>query len=552
MSWRITFKDDQDNIIFDGEAQEMTDVYEVGGGGTTDLRQYPDYSVDPTGETEIDAYVNRFILMPSLATRDFIRLSTEDDYTNAMLTDERNGVRIVFNLSHSGTRHIVNFTSFQKYCGKNENNQDVWTELWTSDTSSVGGYWDSGQEGCIAFYHGIVTGKTSGSEDKESIGIQFVILSSGQFNPMSEAMFWEVNVFEPIYDYSGSYLPTDGNITIGGRGDGSYPSDPAERPDIDALNTYLGYGSTNGTGLTYYSVLHVSDIYEVFAKIYSNSYINVETRLKAMIDAFRIPFTSNPNGAGSNLTQIPVADVDVTVSNGMPPIVKRFAEVNFGVFDLSNYGWDDFNDFKNTRATLYLPFHGRVNIDINAIARGTIEVTTVCDTYTGNIVYWVYTTSMQAPREVLYGVYEGQSAVQIPIASTYTPNMMGKIMMGTSSAAMGIVGLATQNPAMAMTGGLGAISAGNALQEQSIDRSHMQDSAGSATSPLHIRLDIERREMLRTERYREYAGIPAFTTQKLKDLEGFVRVHSADYNGLKCEQSEKETIKAMLEEGIYI
>lgn len=549
MSWRLTFKDDQDNVVFDGEAQEMTQTYVIpsDSSGDTDLREYPDYSVDPTGDTKIQAYVNRYVFMPVLATENFIRLSTEDVYTNALLTDERNGVRIIFNLSHSGTRHVVNFTDFQKYCGKDENNQDVWTSLWAG-VGTVGGYWDNGQEGYIAFYHGTVSGKTSASANKESIGIQFVIFDTGNYSAMSPVMFWENNVFEPIYDYSGSYLPTDGNITIGGRGDGSYPSDPAERPDITSLNNYLGYGSSNGKGLTYYSAL-IGDVYDVFAKIYSNSYINLETRLKAMIDAFRIPFSS---AVGSALSNIPVADVNVTVTNGMYPITTRFVEVNFGVFDLSNYGWDDFNDFKNTRATLYLPFHGRVNIDINAIARGTIEVTTVCDTYTGNIVYWVYTTSMQAPREVLYGVYEGQSAVQIPIASTYTPNMMGKIMMGAGSTAMGIVGLATQNPAMAMAGGLGAISAGNALQEQSIDRSHMQDSAGSATSPLHIRLDIERREMLRTEKYREYAGIPAFITQKLKELEGFVRVHSADYDGLKCEQSEKETIKAMLEEGIYI
>lgn len=548
MNYQIIFKDENDNIVLSGSTNEMTQTFVITGSGDTDLRSYPDYSIDPTGGTEIETYVNRYVGMPVLATQDFVRLSTEDTYTDAVLTDERNGVRIGFNLSHSGTRHIVNFRYFQKYCGRDENNQDVWTSLWSSTSASVGGYWDAGQEGYIAFYHGNVDGKAAGSENKESIGFQFVIFDTGSYSAMSPVMFWEVNVFEPIYDYSGSYEPTTGNITIGGRGDGSYPSDPAERPDVSNLNFYFSFGSSNGKGLTYYSVL-VPDVYEVFGKIYGNSYINLETRLKAMIDFFRIPFVST---AGSNLMQIPVADVEITVTNGMAPITTRFVEVDFGVFDLSNYGWDDYNDFRNTRATLYLPFHGRVNIDINAIARGSIEVVAVCDTYTGNVVYWVYTTSMQAPREILYGTYEGQSAVQIPIANTYTPNLMGKMMSGASMLGAGALGLATGNFAMSGGAAVGLLTSAVDYKEQGIDRSHMQDSACAGNSPLHIRLDIERREMLRTELYREYAGIPAFTTQKLKDLEGFVKVHSADYNGLKCEQSEKEIIQSLMEEGIYL
>ncbi len=554
--YKIEFKDEQNNIIFSGDTNEMTQTFEIpaGSSGDTDLRKYPDYSVDPTGETKIDAYVYRYVGMPVLATQNFVRLSTEDKYNNAMLTDEQNGIRIGFTLTHSGNTHTVRFSYFEKYCGRDGNNQDVWVGLWSATSSSVGGYWDSSQgqdeEGYFAFYRGTVTGQTAASADKECIGFQFVTHRQGQFYAMSPVMFWEKNVFEPIYDYSGSYLPTTGNITIGGRGDGSYPSDPAERPDVDALNLYLSFGSSNGKGLTYYSVL-VPDVYAVFSKIYGNSYINLETRLKSMIDFFRIPFVST---AGSNIRMIPVADVEVDLgeNHGMAPITARFVEVDFGVFSLANYGWDDFNDFKNTRASLYLPFHGRVSIDINAIARGSIEVVAVCDAYTGNITYWVYTTSMQAPREVLYGVYEGQSAVQIPVANTYNPNQMGKIISVGASLGGAVAAGVTYNPMLAMASAVALSKSLTSGEERSVDRSHAQDTASSATSPLHIRLDIERREMLRTELYREYAGIPAFTTQKLKDLEGFVRIHSADYDGLKCAQSEKETIKAMLEEGVYI
>lgn len=547
-TYRFLFKYNGETVI-DAKSNECNPFILEGG-----YSDWFEYNIYDNGEpTVTTSWVNSWAATPSALSQNFYRLSTEltldDNGDGVWLIDEQSNIKIQFRLVHNGDIHTAYLQAFQKYVGVNGQGEDAWCPLWTIGQGTIYLSWDSnqGEEGYFAVYTSNVTDKT-GIGSVPSVGFQLCKRVNGQFTGNSDTIFWEDNVFIPVYDYRGSYEPTTGNITIGGRGDGSYPSDPAERPDVDRLNLFFSFGSANGKGLTYYSVL-VSDVYDVFAKIYGNSYINLETRLKSMIDFFRIPFVST---AGSNLTQIPVADVEITVTNGMAPIATRFTEVDFGVFDLSNYGWDDFNDFKNTRATLYLPFHGRVNIDINAIARGSIEVVAVCDTYTGNVVYWVYTTSMQAPREVLYGTYEGQSAVQIPIASTYTPNLMGKIAMGTGSVAMGIVGLGIQNPAMMMSGGLGAINAGTALQEQAVDRSHMQDSASSANSPLHIRLDIERREMLRTDLYRQYAGIPAFTTQKLKELEGFVRVHSADYNGLKCEQSEKEVIQSLMEEGIYL
>ena len=547
--YRLKFKY-QGNIVIDAVSNNMRTEL-VLEGGSSDYETFYDYSLDPENPVENNAYVNRWAVSPDTETYNFARIPTELEINDDFIVDEDNGIRLRVTATVSGDSRNFTISSFQKFCGINENDQEVWTELWNMGAGSIGQNYDVGlgESAYLIVYYGNVKGNY-GYPSVPSVGIQIRIQKTGSWINATDSLFWQDNVFIPIYDYSGSYEPTTGNITIGGRGDGSYPSDPAERPDVDRLNLFFSFGSANGKGLTYYSVL-VSDVYSVFAKIYGNSYINLETRLKAMIDFFRIPFVST---TGSNIRVIPVADVEVDLgeNHGMAPIATRFVEIDFDVFDLSNYGWDDFNDFKNTKATLYLPFHGRVNIDINAIARGSIEVVAVCDTYTGNVVYWVYTTSMQAPREILYGTYEGQSAVQIPIANTYTPNLMGKMMSGASMLGAGALGLATGNYAMSGGAAIGLLTSAADYKEQGIDRSHMQDSACAGNSPLHIRLDIERREMLRTDLYRQYAGIPAFTTQKLKDLEGFVKVHSADYNGLKCEQSEKEVIQSLMEEGIYL
>lgn len=492
-----------------------------------------------------------FVTPPHTDTS-FIRIPTDltldDSGIGVMLESKHHGIRIrMRNVLVGGTIHRTRIDLFQKIL-YDEHDEPVYQNMWTTGVA-LESDWDtsSAQAMFLAIYEGYGDFGVYG-DDIPCIAMQLQILDNGQMGYASGTCFWQENLFNPVPEPEQTYPPTAGNIQIGGTGDGFYPSDPAERPDITNLNARLSFGSTNGVGLTYYSTL-IQDIYEVFSKIYSNSYINIETRLKAMIDAFKIPFVSY---SGSQMTKIPVADVEVDVTFGMYPITQRFTQVDFGVFDMSQYGWDDWNDFSNTVATLYLPFHGRINIDVNSFIRGSIEILAVCDTYTGNISYWVYTKPMQAEREYLYGVYEGQSAVQIPITSTYTPNMMGKIMAGVGIATGGIVSAATGNIAGGIAAAGALVAAAPRSYERSVDTSHMLDSASNAISPLHIRLDISRREMLRPEHYREIASIPAFVTERLGDLEGFVKVHSADYSGLSCEQSEKEIIKQMLEDGVYV
>lgn len=539
-------------IVLEGESNELSNDVTISSGGESDNIEY-----EVSGEP-VTSWVNRGALTPASTTQDFTRLSTEmtigDDYTGEYIISEHHKIRLSFSLTHNSNQHNVYLRSFEKYCGI-EDEVEIWQQLWNGQ-GSISLSWDSTQEEAyFCIYHGIVNDKYGQSGGVESIGFQFRTRRQGVFETSSNVMFWQDNVFNPTPEPEETYPPTTGNIQIGGTGDGFYPSDPAERPDIASLNAILSFGSTNGKGLTYYSAHSFTEIYEVFAKIYSNSFINLETRLKAMVDAFRIPFANTDSGAvGQQMTVIPVADVSVHLESlfGMYPILKRYVQVNFGVLDMTQYGWDDWNDFSNTKATLYLPFHGRINVDVNAFIRGSIEIIAVCDTYTGNVTYWVYTKPMQAEREYLYGVYEGQSAVQIPIASTYTPNLMGKIMSNAGIFGGAIAAAATGHPIAAGIAGASLIATAPSALEQNVDTSHMLDSASNATSPLHVRLDISRREMLRPEQYREIASIPAFVTERLGDLEGFVKVHSADYSGLKCEQTEKEIIKQMLEEGVYV
>lgn len=549
-SFYLKFEDVNENVVLEGTTNEFTGTYTIpsDSSGDTDLDKYPDYNVDPTGETKVDVWVNAYIVKPTPITNNYMRLSTEDTYNSVTLTDKYNGIRITFSLTHSGNTHVASITSFQKYCGQDDQGQDVWTGLWTANPETMSGSWNSAseEEGYIAFYYGTVNGKTPQSQRKKSIGIQFIKYYQGNYLTMSRVYFWELSAFNPIPSPDDTYEPTD-NVRIGGRGNGNYPSNAAETPNIDLRNTYMSFGSPNGKGLTYY-ITEIEDLIKAFTKIYSSSYMNEEARMNAMIDAFKIPDLSYD---GQNIQHFWIADVSVSVNHSYI-MTTRFAQYDMGTVDLSNYGWDDYNDFKNTRASLLLPFVGRINISIDSIARGSIRVLAVMDRYTGNVAYWIYTRSMQAEREVLYGVYEGQSAIQIPFGGTHYVNMMGKFVSVGASVAGLFAGIAAENPLIVAGGASALVKSMTSLTEQGVDTTHQLSSTGAATTQYQVRLDIERREMLRPEQYRELASIPSFITIPVRQLDGFIKVHTADYSGLKCEQSEKEIIKAMLEEGVYV
>lgn len=352
------------------------------------------------------------------------------------------------------------------------------------------------------------------------------------------------DVFEGVEPYAPSYIPTDNNVTHGGTGDGTYPHSPAEGYDnfdslVTARNATLAVTMGNGQGLTYYQMSQYS-FRKCLAYIYGLSEdvqgYKAESRRAAFVAAYLLPCRLQPVTRRSFY----IADGAVTISNPADGyITNRLDHIPFGEISLANYGWDDFNDFTATSATLLLPFVGRIGIDINAIARGSIRLDSVIDICNGNISYWVYTSSMQAPEPILYGVYTGNCAIQVPVTGVYAGNVLDKIVNLGSSIING-------NP-------LGMIQTAIDLKTDiRVGRESITDTSSGSVTCYQPRLDIERQEMLRAGNSMEIAGLPGYVTAKLNTLNGFVQVADVDVSGLSCNQEEADEIKALLKEGVYL
>lgn len=399
----------------------------------------------------------------------------------------------------------------------------------------------------------------------------FVLQPIGNTNPinwtiLNTCRFYTSNIIEGFYELP-DYEPTNNNVRRGGRGDGSYGGTRPEEMDVETRNTYYSFGNHTGNGLAFYEIS-----LNAYAKFLNDSYslnfwVNPQRVMSCMVSCFMLP-VSYVGNKSANIQKVYCASSSFDVDESYI-IYDRFMSGEFTPVSLGQSGYDDYNDFVNTSASLLLPFVGRVDIDINAIARGELDVRWIIDVYTGNITYWIYTRGMDTEYAVLYACVTGNCAVQMPLSGYNRWNQSGLgMLVGVAAPAVTSYinsdfgndtrGIFTpmHNPLQdAVAGGIGGLA--NVATSQVQNMGHVSRAMNFNTNisilgAYECRLDIERLEVVRVEDYRDIAGIPAFNTQKVSSLSGFVKVHSAKWETLSCAQDEKEQIAELFANGVYM
>ena len=385
-----------------------------------------------------------------------------------------------------------------------------------------------------------------------------------------------LNYDEYIPDPEGDQTSTGTNVFQDGQGNGLGVSDPAEHIDLATRNTAFAWGGS-GVGLTYYKVTP-GDLRKIIAEVWGgifnmSSLINTDTIRNCIIGAFALPIGITGDTATSTVWvgNVPVNCNDTAYFITSSRLVAGTTDPMEPAERFTEDGWGDYNDFLHSTATLYLPFYGSVNVDIHTIARGSISVEIAIDQYNGNIAYWVYTTSMQAPNAepILYGCYTGNCAVEFPISGFgYSGNLLQKILNTGSSVSdgvgqigSGVVGIASGNIAGgASSAGGGAMSALSAIRSQIVDvftksvtnRGGIVDPMSACISPYDVTLQIRRARPLRPDPTRQIEGVPSATKIHLRDLSGYVKVKECNINTMTCPADEKMEILRMLKEGVYL
>lgn len=350
----------------------------------------------------------------------------------------------------------------------------------------------------------------------------------------------------------------------GGRGTGTTTryDDPERLSDsIAQRNSLFSFGSADGNGLTYY-VVSDSTLNQVLKFAYGWGLANDNQYLRtALVSACLIP------GAISTGGSIPIKVADQTAGVSAPVVNDRITmgesvSISWGSRD----GNGDFSDC-SVGLSVNLPFVGMINLDPSICfgESATIRIEYGIDSYTGNIVYWIYSTgNTEQSRPMLYGTYTGNCAISVPIVGGgNTGSFLQWVQNRTSSVATGL-----SSAVNLQSGGSGAIGAAGSYAtslieiarqnhpQVHIDRGGTVDPSAAAILPYAITLTLTVPTEVVADSFAYDMGLPCNVTFNVGNLLKYAGNHKYGAivldNIKSATRAEKEEIKNRLLSGVVV
>lgn len=241
-----------------------------------------------------------------------------------------------------------------------------------------------------------------------------------------------------------------------------------------------------------------------------------------------------------------VADLGID-ANGFP-LTQQFRTIDFGTLTVDET-WESFLDYTSTSCSLYLPFIGEVEVPINEIMNGSINVQYTIDYFTGMCVANVLCTrtldfKVKTASQYSQHSYQGNCAVQLPIQSRDFCNMVGSLI---SCCATGLTaGLETG----ALSAGQNALS--GAWKPTLKSKGAIQANAGFC-SVLYPYISIERPVTAYPPSYQTVVGYPSYMCDTLGDYQGFCICDDINLSGISnATDNEMNRIKQLCKEGVFV
>ena len=352
--------------------------------------------------------------------------------------------------------------------------------------------------------------------------------------------------------------PDTGTTRRGGTGTGYYPNSTIPALPTGAINTAFASVLGTGNGLTYYK-LTGNSLVEITEFLYDTT-LNLKFRNSQYRDAVAsviwIPYNVQADSSNT-LGIVYLANKSITVSGGCDFVTTPLKEIDFGEVNLTagNIGYKSFADYIHTTATLYLPCFGAVNIDMATTANGILHLRGVIDVRNGNILYRLETMGEQDDTPVLYGQYNGNCGIPVPIGgANASPTILGAI---SSIGTIG-VGVATGNP-LNIVGGISSLASQTAPDIDTAGA--MQPQCAALGTPVPI-LQIKKHIVSAPPDFLHISGYPADGStdgvynpdiKTLGDYSGYFQAADCDVSGIAgATESEKAEIEMLLKSGVFL
>lgn len=274
----------------------------------------------------------------------------------------------------------------------------------------------------------------------------------------------------------------------------------------------------------------------------SNLILNaVSNPIDFIIGLFMLPVTPSV-GASSGIY---LGGINVNTISA-PRVSSQYVTIDFGTIDITEL-YANYLDYSNSRVSIYLPYVGTADIDVQEITGGSVTLRYIVDVFTGACVANVRCVkTTPAPWGLAYKnetihSYSGNMAIQLPIsAGSFDTLTQGLINVG--------LGLGTNTPAIAMTGAKDVVQgfAGDVTTRGSL--SSNTGKLGYQTPYLMFTRPIESRPANLGSLHGYSAGVGGILSQ----FSGYVVCSDVKLDGVTATDSELNEIESILKSGVYV
>lgn len=334
----------------------------------------------------------------------------------------------------------------------------------------------------------------------------------------------------------------------GGGGMWDYPYTPIGEPALPSI-------SICDTGMISLYTVSTSDMYQLANKLWSQNFFdniikNFQSPMDNIVSLHVVPF----NVYAATQANIIIGNYDTEIPSNI--LSTTYFDIDCGIIELTG-AYQTFADYAPfTNLALYLPYIGIVPISPDDIMDGAINVKYHIDVFSGACVAFVM--SLKRGQWTVLNQYQGNILTQFPITGAdYTNVYVGAMQVANTAIQTGMQIATAPSAVNAVSNGLNGITQGfnQALQAKpSFQRSGNVTSAAGFMSVQIPYLIITKPNYIQAKDFKALKGYVSNLQCVIGEQSGFISatVNNEKLTGINATDEEKNMIRSLLSEGIYI
>lgn len=245
--------------------------------------------------------------------------------------------------------------------------------------------------------------------------------------------------------------------------------------------------------------------------------------------------------------------------------VSRYTEINCGSIGVPEYYGNYLDYSPYSKAFIYLPFIGVVEVNVDDIVGHGVNITYRIDEYNGSCIAMITVAKVTEVNgetveysNLLYQ-FSGNCAVELPLSggsqASIRAGMMQAAAYGLSGVIGGIAGLLGGNIGGAissLTGGVSAAVGSVVSAKSSVQHSGSFGASYGAMGCKTPYITVIRPKQIQVPNYNLLYGYQAHKAVNIGQCSGYIRCREVHVNSSTASNEEKALIEQLLKEGVYV